>query len=193
MQNCISGIEIIEKSEKQERSQVTGQILREPSGVHNNLTGMYDKEEDVALRKACGVRWPSLVGESVEKSDGDTFECFTPFIKADTMKQIVYGIVYSPDEVDSQGDEASAEEIEKAAHQFLAECRVMKVMHRGKPAKVEVIESYVAPEDFTLGKQKITKGSWVVAVHVTDKKIWKAIIDGELNGFSMAGHAVTAA
>jgi len=189
MRSIITGIEIVEKSRDDtlEESLITGMPIKkaEPSGIHNNMTGMYDSESEVALRKARGVRWPTLVGTE----DSEAFVCDVPFCKADKEEQIVYGIVYEPDTEDSQGDEASAAEIEKAAHAFLANSRVMKVMHKGKPAKIEVVESYIAPEDFELGEQEIKKGSWVVAAHVSDKKIWKAIKDGTLTGFSMAGVA----
>ena len=173
---------------------VTGEFQKkeEPSGVYNNLTGMYDKEDDVELRKSQGVRWPSLVGEeeSVEKSE---FECFAPFVKADEDQHIVYGIVYEPDEEDSQGDQASAYEIEKAAHQFMEDVQTFKVMHKGSAAKVKVLESYVAPQALTIAGTKIKKGTWILVAKVNDKKIWKAIKDGTLTGFSMAGHAATAA
>ena len=165
---------------------------RDDSMELNSLTGcMQKKLGKDNLKKSNVGYWPSLTGEDVKKADGSQikFACDVPFFKADKMKQIVYGVVYEPDVADAQNDEANADEIEKAAHDFLAKSRVMKVMHEGKQAQVEVIESFIAPVNFTLGKQKVTKGSWVVAVHVSDKKIWKSIVDGELTGFSMAGKA----
>ena len=193
MRNMITGLEITKREEdNSELSQVTGERINKSidvdkeSQVYDPLTGQYieKSENDKSL-------WPSFLSseDDIEKSGEVAFTCDVPFIKADKAKQIVYGIVYSPDEVDSQGDEASAEEIEKAAHDFLATCRVMKVMHKGKPAKVDVIESYIAPEDVTIGEQEVKKGSWVVAVKIHSKKIWKAVVDGELTGFSMAGRA----
>ena len=42
-------------------------------------------------------------------------------IKSDAPQRYTLGIVYSPDVVDSQGDWATAAEIEKACHQFMRE------------------------------------------------------------------------
>lgn len=111
--------------------------------------------------------------------------------KADKDEQIVMGVVYEPDETDSQGDTANEKEIRKAAYQFMEEVQKFKVMHKGNKVKVKVLESYVSPADFTIEEQSIKKGSWLLTVRVLDKKIWKAIKDGKLTGFSMAGYAKT--
>jgi len=107
-------------------------------------------------------------------------------------QQIVTGIIYEVDTEDSQGDEANAEEVEKAAYNFMENVRVFKLMHKGKRIRVNILESYLAPQDLTINKQNVVKGSWVMTVRVLDKKIWKAIRRGKYNGFSMAGWARTA-
>jgi len=113
------------------------------------------------------------------------------FDKADKDEQVVYGVVYEPDEEDAQGDIANEVEIRKAAYGFMEKVQSFKVMHKGKKVKVKVLESYIAPTEFEMASQTIKKGSWVMAVRVLDKKIWKAIKDGDLTGFSMAGYAKT--
>lgn len=130
-----------------------------------------------------------------DTKEGKTFEKFIsvyPIDKADSDEQVVCGIVYEPDEVDAQGDKANEIEIRKAAYQFMEQVQVFKIMHKGKKAKVKVLESYIAPVDFTMANQFIKKGSWVITVRILDKKIWKAVKDGKLTGFSMAGYAKTA-
>lgn len=112
-----------------------------------------------------------------------------PIDKADKEEHIVCGVVYEPDVVDAQGDKANEVEIRKAAYQFMEEVQTFKVNHEGKKVKVKVLESYVAPVDFTVAKKPIKKGSWVLTVRVLDKKIWDAVKSGELTGFSMAGYA----
>jgi len=127
--------------------------------------------------------------------EGKTFEKFVsvyPIDKADKEEHIVCGVVYTPDEEDSQGDKANAEEIRKAAYQFMEQVQTFKVMHKGNKVKVKVLESYVAPAAFTIAKQAVKKGTWLITVRVLDKAIWKAVKDGELTGFSMAGYANTA-
>jgi hypothetical protein len=110
-----------------------------------------------------------------------------PIEKSD--EQIVYGIVYEPDTKDAQGDQASAEEIRKAAYDFMENARAFKVMHKGKKVKVKILENYIAPVDFTIAKRNVKKGSWVLVTRVLDKKLWQEIKAGNLTGYSMAGYA----
>ena len=113
------------------------------------------------------------------------------FRKADDEKRQVFGIVYEPDVVDLQGEFTDANEIEKAAHMFLENYRVLGDMHMDKvaPEDAAVIESYVAPCEFIMGGQRVTKGSWVIGVQVHADALWKRIKDGEITGFSMGGFA----
>lgn len=105
-------------------------------------------------------------------------------------KQVVYGIVLEPETVDSQGDVYSADEVEEAAHRYLEDFRNAGLMHKvlvNQDAKV--VESYIAPCDCTMGEQKIKKGTWMMAMHVLDPKLWGSIKSGELTGFSIGGSA----
>lgn len=104
-------------------------------------------------------------------------------------EQIVYGIVYEPDTVDAQGDQANADEIKKAAYGFMENAQAFKVMHKGKKVKVQILENYIAPVDFTIAKRTVKKGSWVLVTRVLDKELWKDIKAGNLTGYSMAGYA----
>jgi hypothetical protein len=104
-------------------------------------------------------------------------------------QQIVYGIVYEPDTKDAQGDQASEEEIRKAAHGFMEKAQNIKLMHKGKNVNVKILESFLAPVEFEVGKRTVKKGSWVLATRVLDKKLWKSIKEGKLTGYSMAGTA----
>lgn len=103
---------------------------------------------------------------------------------------MVYGVVYSPDEIDTQGEYSTAAEIEKAAHGFLADLsqRNVDVEHSFRPEGAYVAESWLlkgadgrfpgAPE-----------GSWAVGVKITDEALWKSVKDGAVSGLSMAGVA----
>lgn len=108
--------------------------------------------------------------------------------KADQEKRIVYGIVYEPEEVDTDGDFAKAAEIEEAAHNYLMNSRIVGAQH-GAVAKAEVVESYIAPSDIEFAGQPVKKGSWVVAVKVHDEDMWAKVKKGEYTGFSMGGYA----
>lgn len=114
-------------------------------------------------------------------------EADVKLLKRDEAQQIVYGVVYEPDVVDAHGDFMDAEEIEKAAHVFLKEFRNIDKQHDFTSKVGEVIESYIAPADFELGGQTVTKGTWMMAVKVVDD-VWTGIQKGEYTGFSLAGY-----
>jgi len=151
---------------------------------------------DKVLRPACKVEKVEMPKvESSSKLGKPMFEkevSFIPLLKATKKEErIVYGIVYEPDEEDSQGDEANAEEIRKAAYQFMEKVQTFKVMHKGKNVKVRILENYLAPVDFVIEGKSVKKGSWVLVTRILDNKIWKAIKKGKLTGYSMAGYART--
>lgn len=126
-----------------------------------------------------------------DTQEGDKkFEYEILFIPVEKGEEhIVYGIVYEPDTKDSQGDMASEDEIRKAAYQFMEEVQVFKVNHKGKQVKTKVLENYIAPVSFSIGKKKVKKGSWVLVTRVLDKKLWEEIKGGNITGYSMAGYA----
>ena len=101
---------------------------------------------------------------------------------------LVYGVVYEPGVVDTQGDFATAEEIECAAHGFLPEA-VMNIHHKDDIEDVQVVESYIAPCDFRYDDQLIRKGSWVLVTKILNEELRKAIADGEINAYSLEGTA----
>ncbi|MEH6967894.1 XkdF-like putative serine protease domain-containing protein [Bacillus velezensis] len=111
------------------------------------------------------------------------------FTKSESDEQkLVYGIVYEPDVPDAHGDYMTAEEIEKAAHGFLADARNIDTNHNFEGGAGEVVESYVAPDDFEIGNAVIRKGSWVLVTKASDE-VWDQIKAGIITGYSMAGTA----
>lgn len=110
--------------------------------------------------------------------------------KEEAEQQLVYGIVYEPDVEDAHGDFMTAAEIEKAAHGFMKDARNIDTQHDFEAGVGEVVESYIAPADFTLGEQEVKKGAWVLVTKATDE-IWEQIKKGEITGYSMAGTAET--
>lgn len=139
---------------------------------------------DEILRPVIAVEKVSISTES-EEIEKDIE--IVPIEKGD--EHIVYGIVYEPNTEDAQGDQASAEEIKKAAYNFMENVQQFRVMHKGKKVKIKILENYIAPVDFTIGKRKVKKGAWVLVTRVLDEAVWKAIKAGKLTGYSMAGYA----
>ncbi|MDO7787134.1 XkdF-like putative serine protease domain-containing protein [Desulforamulus aquiferis] len=110
--------------------------------------------------------------------------------KADDAQHLVYGVVYEPNVADAHGDIMTSAEIEKAAHGFMKDARNIDLQHNFEEGYGDVVESYIAPQDFEIGGEAITKGSWVMATKASDE-VWEAIQKGEITGYSMAGIAET--
>ena len=114
-------------------------------------------------------------------------------IKVDKKKQIVGGIVYEPDEVDTQGDYTDTAEIEKAMFRFMEKyatnAKRIRIDHKGKKYFFPILECFQPESDTVKGDQLIKKGSWWILIKILNKEIWKQIEDGTLTGFSMGGRA----
>lgn len=154
-----------------------------------------------------GWEWVRVT-EPTEKSE-DGFEVYVPFDYVEKQvskeKRLVTGIVLEPNVIDAQYDFEKPEVIERAAHRFLAGYNkpsiqggtTIGLMHQQfHNVGVELVESYIAHDDFYLGgnstAKKVAKGSWVMTVHVFDDKTWKDVKDGKLTGFSVGGTIVSA-
>jgi len=151
----------------------------------HNFKGVGISLYDLILRPVSKIEKVEIKNNEGEEIKKDIE--LVPIEKGD--EQIVYGIVYEPDTEDAQGDQASAEEIKKAAYDFMENVQTFKVMHKGKKVKVKILENYIAPVDFTINKREVRKGSWVLVTRVLDKKLWQDIKAGNLTGYSMAGYA----
>lgn len=141
-----------------------------------------DEEQSAEILKAKAEQDNKLFERSLK---------LCPVIQKATKKEerIVYGIVYEPNVVDAQGDKATEEEIRKAAYCFMEKAQVFKVNHKGNKVSVRILENFIAPSDFTVAKQVVKKGSWILVTRVVNNKIWKAIKAGKLTGYSLSGYA----
>lgn len=114
-------------------------------------------------------------------------------VKIDKAKQIVGGIVYEPDEVDTQGDYTDAAEIEKAMHRFMEKYATntnrIRINHKGRKFFFPVLECFQPEHDTVKGDSGLKAGSWWLMIKVTNKRIWKDIESAKLTGFSMGGRA----
>ena len=108
--------------------------------------------------------------------------------KSDDELHIVWGEVFAPGVIDSQGDFMLKEDIMIMAHSFMKEKRLksVDVNHDNNLDKNScVVESFVARK----GDDTFAEGSWVVGIHIPDDDIWSMFKTGELNGFSMEANA----
>lgn len=116
----------------------------------------------------------------------------TNIVKSDDEKRLVTGIVLEPYTVDSQGDWETPEDIEKAAHAFMAMYREMGIEHVRKNEDIYPVESYIAPTDliweYPDGEERVVKsGSWIMTAKVLDANAWDDVKNGDLTGFSVEG------
>lgn len=106
-------------------------------------------------------------------------------IKDDTPDEhLVYGEVYAPNRPDAQGEFMTADHIKKMAHDFVRKggMQNIDVMHNNKLVSgASVVESFIAPPNDAV----FLPNAWVVGIHVPDETLWKAIKNGDINGFSM--------
>jgi len=100
-------------------------------------------------------------------------------------RQIVYGVVMEPNENDTDFNWTTADEIEKAAHHFMENYRMIDTNHSREEIDAVPVESWVTPEDTVLGGKPVKAGSWVMGVHVADPVQWEKVKAGEYTGFSI--------
>lgn len=140
-----------------------------------------------AWKKANPDKDPKEMPEVIRKEERAEVEFQVPIAKIDDEKRKVYGIVLEPDEIDTQGDTITMEEIEKAAEGFMQKARRIGLRHRKLAKGVTLTDSYVTQGDTVLGKTKLKKGTWIIGVKIENDAIWSGVKSGEYNGFSVGG------
>ncbi|MEG1913343.1 MAG: XkdF-like putative serine protease domain-containing protein [Cloacibacillus sp.] len=133
------------------------------------------------------IIWKSAADDKV----GEAVEREVKLTKINDEQRMVYGVVYSPDQVDTQGDFAKADEIKKAAYGFMKSALTTNIdANHDFDAK----DAYVAESWLTKGVdslfEKEPEGSWAVGIKVESDELWNQVKKGELAGISMAGRAI---
>lgn len=102
-------------------------------------------------------------------------------------ERLFTAVVLRPDVVDAHGDIYSKDVVKKACHDYVTYCMNQNVQHQVDVEKsdVAVVESWIAPADFTLGSGEVKAGDWVMTVRVDNEDIWKACKKGTFTGFSV--------
>ena len=137
----------------------------------------------ISLVKA-GANKKSIIYKSEAREP--SFEKDVSIAKFDEEKGVVYGIVYSPDEVDTQGDFTDAAEIEKAAYAFMKDLKGQNIdkEHDFKPdGKAYVAESWIVRENDALFKSEKV-GSWAVGIKIESDELKELIKSGEIAGLA---------
>lgn len=111
--------------------------------------------------------------------------------KIDKEQKRVYGIVYSPNENDTDEEFTTAEEIQKACDNFMKEGRTGKIdkQHDEVVGHGFVAECWITKEaDPVFPDDPV--GSWAVGIQIENNDTWEAVKKGEIKGLSMGGFAV---
>lgn len=104
------------------------------------------------------------------------------------LKQVTY-VCMVPNSVDLQGDYTSESEVRKAMESFNKSQQRANLFHYVMTDTFHVVESYLAPVDFTLGEHEVKKGTWLMTLQIKNDELWELIKSGEVNGISIGAKA----
>lgn len=101
-------------------------------------------------------------------------------IVIDKSEEMIFSAVAMvPNTLDREQDWISSDELEKAAAGYLKDSRKFKLAHKSSlDGAVELMESFIAPEGFTLNGFRVPKGSWVIKAKVLMGDLWGLIKNG---------------
>ena len=108
---------------------------------------------------------------------------FVRIQRIDAERQVVQGVVYEPNVIDTWGEMMIAEDIALVAERFLEDCptdKAIDTQHDNVPNGSLVTESFIV----RAGDPDYPEGAWVLGVKITDPDVWQQVKSGELNGFS---------
>ncbi len=145
-----------------------------------------EENQKSALEKRAKVASGSV---AFKKSLGVIESVVQPMVDVKKAKRIAYYCVAQPGVPDLQGEVWDADELEKAAHVYMAASRLVDVEHDFKPQdRFQVVEGWVLKEDWSLlDGRNIKKGSFVVGIYFSNQDDFERVLAGKFGGISPAG------
>jgi hypothetical protein len=115
-----------------------------------------------------------------------------PLLKAAPDGSFVLAPVLVPEEVDLEGDIISAEEIERAAYDFMEAFQQVGLMHDRMLTDKDVVlvESYISRVKMNIDGHEIKPGTWLAGFRIHNPRIRLAIVEGKLTGVSIGGKGI---
>lgn len=137
-----------------------------------------------------GANKRSVIFKSAGKKTNAPELRMIPIEKVDEEKRMIFGVVYAPDDLDTDGEFANAEDIEKAAHAFMKDLKNTNIdkQHNENPEKAFVAESWIVRKGDPLFSDE-KEGAWAVGIKIEDEDLWKSAKEGDIGGLSMGGTA----
>lgn len=135
-----------------------------------------------------------MFDEFLDKHFGETkeatIESFEVHKAVDQEQRLATFIVLVPNEVDLHGDIYDEVEVEKACLNFNRFCGQANVQHLIQTENADIVESYIAPADFTLDTGvTITKGTWLQRWYFPETNLgnilWEDVKNGDMTGLSI--------
>jgi len=114
---------------------------------------------------------------------------FHKILKASDDFGFVLVPILVPDEADLQGDVISAEDIEKAAHDYMEVSQAGGYMHRQILTDVVLVESSIQRSDTEIAGVVIKAGTWLGAWRIRNEELRTLIKEGKITGVSIGGSA----
>lgn len=168
----------------------TGQAVYMPGSSHNEYLLIMGKNITMPRNKTLSTAIQAIIGAVMGIEAKGVAE--TGIMKIDADQRVVFGwasVISEGGEpvIDTQGDIIEADELLKAANDFMMDARVAKAMHDGDQIG-EVIHSLPLTKEIgdALGIQSDREG-WVIAMKIHDDAVWKSVKSGELGAFSIGG------
>ena len=160
------------------------------NAVRDILNKVDNANVPVSVRKAVKAE----LTNHLTKSRKDITRSVSFIKSADALARgLLYGVVYEPLVKDAHEDFATVEEIENAAHNYLPKA-MLNVEHDElqtlENSDSLVVESYIAPCDFKLDDDVVTKGSWVLVTKLLTEELIQKVRNGEITGYSLEGSAL---
>ena len=163
--------------------------LMQSTGIKTSLAKDATGEEYISFAIEEMPALARVSGDPVSMSAESSF-----IFKSSDTKRLVYGVSYPAKPLgwsDTQNDWINPDEIETMAHRWMMKSQQYDEQHKviGLEGKVFVVESYIAPVDFSIDGHAITKGSWITVTYVPDDEIWGKVTTGKINAYSIRGKA----
>lgn len=128
------------------------------------------------------IKFVSIVSEAA-----NNLECFK--LSKQKMLQIFYGVVARPNypmlRKDSKGPYQVYFEEQDIKYMFdqFKQINKFDIEHNNKVIPIKILKQFIT-NDSNSERFNTEPGSWVMAVYISDTKLWNQIKDNILNGFS---------